>query len=131
MNSNSFKTADFIDIVFDKPPGHDNPQFIEIEDSRGASMICGEWVARPDRAGGPWALRIPFAAGKASDDGPVVVGLETVKVFRGADARPEEWRVEAFFRDGAVEVSLFSGPHAESRATGYARRRYKDFTLEL
>ncbi len=44
-----------IDIVFDGPPGHFGPRFIEAEID-GNSAKVGEWIERPD---GLWALRIP------------------------------------------------------------------------
>ena len=43
-----------IDIVFDAPPGHEAPRFIEVEDDTGASVNTGEWVERDD---GYWVLR--------------------------------------------------------------------------
>lgn len=46
---------DYIDIVFDGPPDHHAPQFIEVEDATGHSIRFGEWVERAD---GSWALRI-------------------------------------------------------------------------
>lgn len=47
---------DYIDIVFDGPPGPTCGRFIEVENSAGASISAGEWV---DRGEGLWALRIP------------------------------------------------------------------------
>lgn len=44
-----------IDIVFDGPPSHDAPRFVEVERD-GKSIRFGEWVHRDD---GYWALRIP------------------------------------------------------------------------
>lgn len=45
----------YIDIVFDGPPGPQAPRLIEVEDDTGASISLGEWVERPD---GHWALRL-------------------------------------------------------------------------
>ena len=45
----------FIDIVFDGPPGHESGRFVEVEDEKGASFRAGEWIQRPD---GFWALRL-------------------------------------------------------------------------
>ena len=45
----------FIDIVFDGPPGPISGRFIEVEDSTGASIAYGEWIDRKD---GTWALRM-------------------------------------------------------------------------
>jgi hypothetical protein len=49
--------------------------------------------------------------------------LEEVNVFPDRTGLPE-WRVEAFYEDGAVEVAIFAGPSAESRARAYAVREY-------
>ena len=48
--------SDYIDFVFDGPPGPGSGRFIEVEDSNGTSISIGEWIQRPD---GLWALRIP------------------------------------------------------------------------
>jgi hypothetical protein len=45
----------FIDIVFDGPPSHESGQFIEVENSIGASVSAGTWI---DRGGGDWVLRL-------------------------------------------------------------------------
>jgi hypothetical protein len=45
----------FIDIVFDGPPGPEAGRFVEVEDCFGKSVKAGEWVERPD---GNWALRL-------------------------------------------------------------------------
>lgn len=48
--------AEFIDIVFDGPPGPVCGRFVESEGPNGASIKAGEWI---DRGDGLWALRIP------------------------------------------------------------------------
>jgi len=48
--------SDYIDIVFDGPPGPEGPRFVEVEDEQGRSIKVGEWLQRPD---GYWVLRIP------------------------------------------------------------------------
>jgi hypothetical protein len=35
-----------IHIVFDGPPSHDSPRFIEVEDANGKSIRVGEWEHR-------------------------------------------------------------------------------------
>lgn len=45
-----------IDIVFDGPPDHDMPRFVEVENEQGQSISVGTWLERPD---GYWVLRIP------------------------------------------------------------------------
>jgi hypothetical protein len=47
---------EFIDIVFDGPPGHESGRFVEVEDGHGHSINAGEWLERVD---GLWVLRIP------------------------------------------------------------------------
>jgi len=44
-----------VDIVFDGPPDHVAPRFVEVEDEQGKSIRLGEWLQRPD---GYWVLRI-------------------------------------------------------------------------
>ena len=46
----------YVDIVFDGPPSHESGRFVEVENSKGASIRFGEWVQRPD---GFLALRLP------------------------------------------------------------------------
>ncbi|KKN66515.1 hypothetical protein LCGC14_0470490 [marine sediment metagenome] len=45
----------YIDILFDGPPGNQSGRFVEIEDSQKQGIEIGEWVKR----GTYWALRIP------------------------------------------------------------------------
>jgi hypothetical protein len=42
-----------IQIVFDGPPSHEMPRFVEVEDGQGRSISVGEWKERAD---GKWAL---------------------------------------------------------------------------
>lgn len=53
--------SDYIDIVFDGPPGPNTDghhcNFVEVEAPDGRSVGVGEWV---DRGDGMWALRLPF-----------------------------------------------------------------------
>lgn len=44
-----------IDIVFDGPPDHVAPRFVEVENGEGRSVSVGEWIERED---GLWALRL-------------------------------------------------------------------------
>jgi hypothetical protein len=50
--------------------------------------------------------------------------IEEVQVFKDKTGIPDEWRVEAYDSDGGIEVTIFSGPRAESRAGAYAEREY-------
>lgn len=45
----------FIDVVFDGPPGPVAGRFVELENDQRRSIICGDWVYRDD---GYWVLRI-------------------------------------------------------------------------
>jgi hypothetical protein len=58
--------TNFVDIVFDGPPGHLSGRFVEVENESGASIRLGEWVHRVD---GYWALRIPREAKRLSVEG--------------------------------------------------------------
>lgn len=49
--------ADYIDILFDRDPGHEAPRLVDVVDSSGHEIAIGQWVERPD---GLWALRIPL-----------------------------------------------------------------------
>lgn len=42
-----------IQIVFDGPPSHKGPRFVEVENAEGKSINAGAWIERPD---GYWAL---------------------------------------------------------------------------
>lgn len=63
------KEVERVDIVFDGPPGHFAPQFVEVENSEGKSFRLGEWVKRPD---GYWAIR--FSAALFPDMSPLKEG---------------------------------------------------------
>jgi predicted HAD superfamily Cof-like phosphohydrolase len=52
----------YIDIVFDGPPDHKAPAFVEVETDTGKSVKIGEWVARPD---GYWVLRLRLTSDNA------------------------------------------------------------------
>ena len=47
--------SNYIDIVFDGPPGPEAGRFVEVENSSGMSISIGEWLQRED---GYWVLRI-------------------------------------------------------------------------
>lgn len=53
----------WVDIVFDGPPDHDAPHFVEVESPPGTSIRFGQWVERDD---GLWALRFKEALAPAS-----------------------------------------------------------------
>lgn len=57
-------TSDYIDIVFDGPPEVKSGRFVEVEDSRGASIAVGQWIKRGD---GFWALRLPTVGAQSID----------------------------------------------------------------
>lgn len=49
--------SEFIDIVFDGPPGKVTGRFVEVENQAGQSISIGEWIERDD---GYWVLRVPI-----------------------------------------------------------------------
>jgi hypothetical protein len=51
------RAGGYVDVVFDGPPDHEPPRFVEVEDEWGRSIRVGEWIRRPDEH---WALRIPL-----------------------------------------------------------------------
>lgn len=53
------QTSEWIDIVFDGPPGPEAGRFVEVENAEGRSIRFGDWVERPD---GYWVLRITRAS---------------------------------------------------------------------
>lgn len=59
-------TTNFIDIVFDGPPGVIAPRFVEVESPPGVSIRMGEWLLRDD---GFWVLRLPPPAFLTRDTG--------------------------------------------------------------
>lgn len=45
-------------VVFDGPPSHDAPRFIEVETMDGASVRVGNWVRMTGDREGEWALQL-------------------------------------------------------------------------
>lgn len=45
----------YIDVLFDGPPGPESGRFVEVNDPEGKSINAGDWIQRED---GLWALRI-------------------------------------------------------------------------
>lgn len=39
---------EYIDVVFDGPPGHVSGRFVEVENPDGASISVGDWIERLD-----------------------------------------------------------------------------------
>ncbi len=62
---------EFIDIVFDGPPGNEAGRFVEVEDSEGRGIRIGEWYCRDD---GFWVLRIFDLDFEKEDEGQFGVG---------------------------------------------------------
>lgn len=48
--------AAFIDVVFDGPPSHESGRFVEVENEKGESVRCGQWIQ--ENGTGLWRLRI-------------------------------------------------------------------------
>ena len=47
----------FVQVVCDRPPGHESGAFVELEDSNGRSINFGEWIVRED---GFHVLKVPL-----------------------------------------------------------------------
>jgi hypothetical protein len=78
----------YIDIVFDRPPSHESGRFLEVEDSKGASIRVGEWVQRPDSY---WVLRI-----RRDPIGDKLRSLPVIGVLNvdnPRDPRHKEWKL--------------------------------------
>tara|TARA_R110000822_G_scaffold310554_1_gene444061 strand:- start:45808 stop:46239 length:432 start_codon:yes stop_codon:yes gene_type:complete len=73
---------DFIDFVFDGPPGPECGRFVESEDPSGASISAGEWIDRKD---GYWALRVKRPATAPGDFVARAKGIVAV-----LDTRPNQ-----------------------------------------
>ena len=54
MRQATTMAADYVDIVFDGPPGPTGGHFVEVEDSAGRSINFARWVQRED---GYWVIR--------------------------------------------------------------------------
>lgn len=89
----------FIDIVFDGPPSHQAPQFVEVEDSTGCSISFGQWVDR----GAFWALRIPDIRWR-----PIATLRPTKDLIFAAtaDERVMLWRADFLLRNLAHNPEL-------------------------
>jgi hypothetical protein len=49
-------TGDYVDIVFDHPPGPWPQRLVDVEDDQGRSIGYGQWVRRDDGAARPKML---------------------------------------------------------------------------
>lgn len=52
---------EYIDVLFDGPPGPEGPRFVEVHDDDGNPIRIGAWI---EGAHGRWSLRIPMAPPK-------------------------------------------------------------------
>jgi hypothetical protein len=84
----------FIDIVFDGPPGPESGRFVEVENEKGASISCGVWI---DRGDGLHALRI----GMGLREMPTA-WMHWIRVS-GSPVEPAEWDVELVYGDDQPE----------------------------
>lgn len=57
----------YIDILFDGPPEHEGPRFIDIVNSEGKGVRIGQWMPSLDGMGG-WKLRIHDITGAPQQD---------------------------------------------------------------
>jgi hypothetical protein len=73
--------TEYIDIVFNGPPGPQAPQFVEVENEQGASIRVGTWIDRDD---GYWALRLTPATMEYSARERAVLRV-ALKRYHGRD----------------------------------------------
>jgi hypothetical protein len=113
--------ADYIDIVFDGPPGPVCGRFVEAESPAGCSVNAGEWI---DRGDGLWALRIrsdvvPPEGHKRVNIGDVRVEgpEELVDLFHAQVMADRDKRREEFERREGVVVD-HAGKREEIRIDG-------------
>lgn len=100
-------------IVFDGPPSHDGPRFIEVETPDGKSVNAGEWRERPD---GYWELVILAPAvnlvGAAENEVGRAV-YERIEALMGAvTGTPEaaELAYLSHLAESVEEVGGYDGP---------------------
>ena len=74
----------YIDIVFDGPPGHESGRFIEVENSKGSSIKFGEWIRRRD---GYWVIRL--RVGNIENAAKALV--DKLRVIENSDAYKRIW----------------------------------------
>ena len=97
--------TEIVDIVFDGPPSHDNPRFVEVESPPGTSIKFGEWVHRED---GYWAIRFTRSATeRRTDFGPI-------------DGDPDNTALENWFPFSAEELTSLKGCRDELNAIHHA-----------
>ena len=97
---------DYIDIVFDGPPGPVAGRFVEVEDSVRRSIRFGEWTKRDD---GFWVLRV--ASKSAFADRAARVGAACQAALRALDT------YEAMYRHH-MTVQLYSARAGLREALG-------------
>jgi hypothetical protein len=97
---------DYIDIVFDGPPGPEAGRFVEVEDSGRRSIRFGEWTKRDD---GYWVLRV--ARKSAFVDRAARVGAACQAALRALDT------YEAMYRRH-MTVQLYSARAGLREALG-------------
>jgi hypothetical protein len=104
---------DFVDVVFDGPPGHEAGRFVEVEDSRGHSINAGEWI---DRGDGMWALRIAQSPAARPSTEPAL--LRVAKALTAlAEALPDVHYVTVGVRSGRARPSITIAPSDWLRST--------------
>jgi hypothetical protein len=139
---------EFINIVFDGPPGPDGGRFIEVETDDGRSLSAGEWLdygPEPEHAG--WTkLRIPYGGRQAPEPVALVFvdepqGLIFVGIDNGdgePNAPSKGWTDRGAYKILHLPVAVSSAQEDEqpqpdvafedddSRSGLRARLRHKD-----
>lgn len=81
--------SDYIDIVFDGPPGPNTQghhcNFVEVETPDGRSVSVGEWI---DRGDGLWALRMSAEPPKLDPTERAILTTAKAQLERGDDVTP-------------------------------------------
>jgi hypothetical protein len=96
---------DYVEVVFDGPPGPQGGRFVEVESPRGTSINFGAWINRGD---GYWALRFRSWARPTLTDpvGRLEKALLLRKVLApyGSLGSPEPWPDAGEIVDAAVSA---------------------------
>jgi len=95
-------------IVFDGPPSHDGPRFVEVETPEGKSVNAGEWRERPD---GYWELVILAPAENLIGAAEKEVGqavYERIETLIGGNSAELDYLAELV--SSVEEYGSYSGP---------------------
>ena len=90
--------GNYVDIVFDGPPGAESGRFVEVEAPDGSSISYGTWVERED---GYHALRVPDYAADCIDlKHKLKIATEALRFYANEEAY-EEGLSHSYFSEPA------------------------------